>query len=187
MFSRETRYLLAAIQAILSWEWITSGMNKVLSGNFPQTLGDTLSGGFKDNPNGWYISFLQRVVEPHSVFYGYLIEWSEVTVGIVLLLGVLLLLGIFNKAPSRLSVSLYALVAIVAVIGAFLCINFHFWMGKSLMPGMGADPGDEGIDLDALMPPLSLVIMVANLYIISRLKNITLFTRQKVKTDSSLS
>lgn len=175
MFQRETRYLLAAIQTIIGWEWITSGLVKVFSGSFPQILRDTLTGGFQGNPNGWYISLLQRVVLPHSVFYGYLVEWAEVIVGVVLLFGVLLLIGrpkALVKVPHKVSVSMYATVAVVAVIAAFLCINFHFWMGKSIIPGLGADPTDEGIDLDALMPPFSLVIMVANLYIVSHLKNV---------------
>jgi len=175
VFQRETRYLLAAIQTIIGWEWITSGLVKVFSGSFPQILRDTLTGGFQGNPNGWYISLLQRVVLPHSVFYGYLVEWAEVIVGVVLLFGVLLLIGrpkALVKVPHKVSVSMYATVAVVAVIAAFLCINFHFWMGKSIIPGLGADPTDEGIDLDALMPPFSLVIMVANLYIVSHLKNV---------------
>lgn len=194
MFQRETRYLLAAIQAIIGWEWITSGLNKVLSGSFPLSLSDTLTGGFKDNPNGWYISLLQRVVLPHSVFYGYLIEWTEGIVGVVLLFGVLLLIGrpkALVKVPHNVSVSMYATVAVVAVIAAFLCINFHFWMGKSIVPGLGADPGDEGIDLDALMPPFSFIIMVANLYIISRLRNIVSLPKeaaeQGLQTETQIS
>jgi hypothetical protein len=38
MLNRSTRYLLAAIQAIIGWEWIISGSNKVLSlAPFPRT------------------------------------------------------------------------------------------------------------------------------------------------------
>jgi hypothetical protein len=153
-----------------------------------------LTGGFKDNPNGWYISLLQSVVLPHSIFYGYLIEWTEVIVGVVLLLGVLLLIGhpkALVKVPHHVSVSMYATVAVVAVIAAFLCVNFHFWMGKSIIPGLGADPGDEGIDLDALMPPFSFIIMVANLYIVSRLRNIVSLPKedaeQGLQTETQIS
>jgi uncharacterized membrane protein YphA (DoxX/SURF4 family) len=187
VFHREARYLLAAIQAIIGWEWITSGLNKVFSGSFPQSLSDTLTGGFKDNPNSWYIAFLQNIVLPHSVFYGYLIEWTEVIIGVVLLFGVFLLIGsptALGKTSHKFSISLHMMVAIVAVIAAFLCINFHFWMGKSIIPGLGADPGDEGVDLDALMPPFSFIIMVANLYICSHLRNTT--SRPEKPTEQGL-
>lgn len=194
VFQKEARYLLAAIQAIIGWEWITSGLVKVLSGSFPQSLSDTLTEGFQGNPNGWYISFLRSVVLPHSVFYGYLIEWAEVIVGVVLLFGVLLLIGrpkALVNAPRNVSVSMYATVAVVAVIAAFLCINFHFWMGKSIIPGPGADPGDEGIDLDALMPPFSFIIMVANLYIVSHLKKVVSLPKkaaeQGLQTETQIS
>ena len=87
MLTRTSRYLLAAIQAIIGWEWIMSGGNKLFSGTFPQGLADALTNSFKDNPNGWYVSFLKQVVVPNSVFFGYLIEWTEIIVGIVLVSG----------------------------------------------------------------------------------------------------
>ncbi|MGZ3584223.1 MAG: hypothetical protein ACXVDA_18025 [Ktedonobacterales bacterium] len=51
MLRNETRYLLAAIQALIAGEWIISGSNKLVSGAFPQGLADALSEGIKDNPN----------------------------------------------------------------------------------------------------------------------------------------
>ena len=182
MLQREIRYLLAAIQAVVGWEWIVSGINKVLSGTFPQGLADTLTDGIKGNPNGWYVSFLQTVVQPNSVFFGYLIEWTEVTIGVALLAGVLLLLfgrpTVRGQAQHGLYVAFCSAVAVLATIGAFLCVNFHFWMGHGLLPGLGGGPYDEGIDLDALMPPLSLIIMIANLYLVSRLRGAAFFLKR---------
>jgi hypothetical protein len=70
MLTRTTRYLLAAIQAIIGWEWLMSGGNKLYSGTFPQGLADALTSSFKDNPDGWYVSFLKQVILPNSVFFG---------------------------------------------------------------------------------------------------------------------
>lgn len=182
MLQREVRYLLAAIQTIIAWEWMVSGLNKLFSGTFPQELASTLVGGIKDNPNSWYISFLQRVVLPHGVFFGYVVEWTEVTIGLILLGGVILLLvrpRERGESLHRLSVSICIAAAVVAAAGAFLCVNFHFWMGKSFIPGVGAGPGDEGIDLDALMPPLSLIIIAANLYIVGLIRNVAFFTHRQ--------
>ncbi len=76
MLNRAPRFLLAALQAVLGWEWLMSAGNKVLSGSFPQGLADTLNNGIKNNPNTWYAAFLQQNILPHSIFYGYLIEWT---------------------------------------------------------------------------------------------------------------
>src|SRR5450759_3734619 len=101
MLSRATRYLLAAIQAIVGWEWIVSGSNKVLSGTFPQSLLDTLNKGIQNNPNAWYVSF----------------------------------------------------------------------------PGVVAALTNESIDIDALVPPFSLVILIANLALIKALRGETWYSR----------
>src|SRR6266566_509554 len=93
MLNRSTRYLLAAIEAIIGWEWLMSGGNKLLSGTFPQGLADVLNTNMKDNPNAWYVAFLKQTIIPHSISYGYFIEWTEVTIGILLLSGALVLLG----------------------------------------------------------------------------------------------
>lgn len=180
MLNRATRYLLAAIQAIIGWEWTVSGSNKILSGNFPQTLTTTLNTGIQNNPNAWYVSFLQSVVEPHSIFFGYVIEWTEMTIGVVFLASALMLLGqprMRGEAQHWLAVGFFSLGAGMAVLGAFLCVNFHFWMGHGLLPGVGAAPTDEGVDLDALVPPFSLVILIANLALIKALRGQTWYSR----------
>lgn len=180
MLNRATRYLLAAIQAIVGWEWIVSGSNKVLSGRFPQSLLNTLNTGIQGNPNAWYVSFLQNVIEPHSVFWGYAIEWTEVTIGVVLLASALILLGQPRKrgeAQHWLAVTFFYVGAVLAAVGAFMTINFHFWMGYGILPGVGAAPTNESIDIDALVPPFSLVILIANLALIKALRGETWYSR----------
>ena len=180
MLSRATRYLLAAIQAIVGWEWVVSGSNKVLAGTFPQSLLDTLNKGIQNNSNAWYVSFLQNAIEPHSIFFGYAIEWTEVTIGVVLLASALILLGrprMKEEAQHWLAISFFSVGALLAVAGAFMTINFHFWMGYGIIPGVGTAPTNEGIDIDALVPPFSLVILIANLALIKALRGETWYSR----------
>ena len=183
MLTRTSRYLLAAIQAIIGWEWIMSGGNKLFSGTFPQGLADALTNSFKDNPNGWYVSFLKQVVVPNSVFFGYLIEWTEIIVGIVLVSGAILLLSkprMPGDPQNGLNVAYCIAVVVAAAIGAFQNINFHFFMGGWVLPTF--DPGNaynEGIDLEALLPLFFLVIIIANLAMVQALSGIKLFKRTK--------
>jgi thiosulfate dehydrogenase (quinone) large subunit len=181
MQNRTTRYLLSAIQAIIGWEWLMSGGNKLLSGTFPQGLANALNKGIKHNPNNWYIAFLQQTVQPHSIFYGYLIEWTEVTVGVILLSGSLILLGqprVAGESQHRLAVAFSIAVAIAAAVAAVMAVNFHFWMGGWVIPTFNpAAPYSEGIDLDGLLPALSLVIIIANIALIQEMTGGSLLKR----------
>src|SRR5215471_10011043 len=174
MLNRPARVLLATIQAIIGWEWLMSGGNKLLSGTFPQRLADTLNTNMKDNPNGWYVAFLQQTVLPHSVTYGYLIEWTEVAIGLLLLSGALVLLGrprMSGDPQHHLAVAYSFVVALAAAVAIALTVNFHFLMGGWVIPTFDATAANgEAIDLDALLPPFSLVIIIANLALARELK-----------------
>ncbi len=166
MFSNGTRYLLAAVQAVVGYEWLVSGANKVLSGAFPQGLADALQEGLRDNPNVWYVDFVRGVVLPQSVVYGYLIQYCELAAGVALLIGALVLCGRLPERGQpyhRLAVAEVAAVT-VACFGCFLlCVNLHFWMGDGLISSVNTTKAfDEGIDLDTLLPPLSLILLVMN-------------------------
>jgi thiosulfate dehydrogenase (quinone) large subunit len=189
MLTRAARYLLASIQLIIGWEWFVSGTNKVLSGTFPQSLLDTLNSGIQDNPNSWYVSFLHNIVVPHSVSFGYMIEWTEVMVGLALLAGALILIGkprMRGDPQHGLVVACSVAVILLAAVGAFFTVNFHFWMGHGIIPGIGAAPTDQGIDLDALIPPFALVIIIANLAWIKALRGETWYSRLYAETKSGL-
>lgn len=166
MLRKETRYLLAAVQALVASEWIMSGSNKLISGVFPQGLADALSEGIKNNPNLWYVSWLQAVVLPNSVAIGYLIEFAELAIGLGLLAGAIVLLGQPRMArdPQHGMYVTMLWGAVIAALGcAALCVNFHFWVGDGVIPMLSrTNVFNEGIDLDTLMAPLALVIAVAN-------------------------
>jgi thiosulfate dehydrogenase (quinone) large subunit len=167
MLNRSARYILAALEAIVGWEWLMSGGNKLLSGTFAQGLADALNNGIKDNPNGWYVAFLQQTVIPHSTLFGYLIEWSEIMIGIILLGGALVLLG---KPPMpgdpqyRFAVGYSIAVIIVSAVAILQNVNFHFFMGGWVIPTFDpTQPYNEGIDLDGLLPLFFLTIIIANI------------------------
>lgn len=160
------RYLLAAVQGIVGYEWLVSGANKVLNGGFPHGLADALSDGMKNNPNAWYVSLLRVLVVPNSIMFGYLIELCELAIGAALVAGAIVLCG---RLPVR-GTRLYRLAlveigasAVAAALCVFLCVNFHFWMGDGIISAVNpAHPFDEGIDLDTLLAPIAAVVCIAN-------------------------
>jgi thiosulfate dehydrogenase [quinone] large subunit len=188
MLSRDARYGLAAIQLIVGAEWLVSGANKVLSGSFPSGLADALQEGLKDNPNGWYVSLLDRVVVPHTIFWGYVVEGAEVLIGIVLLSTALMLFGNLARAGEpwhRLTVFQMLMAAAVGIVGAFLCVNFHFWMGDGFLPALGgANAYDEAIDLDMLVPPLCLLISIGHLALADELTGRKVSSTLKARASS---
>jgi thiosulfate dehydrogenase [quinone] large subunit len=171
------RRLLAALQAIIGWEWLMSGGNKLLSGTFPQGLASTISSMLKDNPDGWYVSFLQHTILPQSVFYGYLIEWTELAIGLILLSNALLLLGqprSLGQPLARLMVLSSLAVIGAALAGAFMTINFHFLAGGWIFPRFDRTAAyGEGIDLDALLPPFEVVMIIAQSALIAEVTGVS--------------
>jgi hypothetical protein len=103
------------------------------------------------------VGLLRAVVLPHSVFFGYLIEVCELGAGVALL-------PACGEHHHRLACLEIGAAAAAAALCAFVCVNFHFWMGDGVISAVNpAHPFDEGIDLDTLLPPIAVVICAANL------------------------
>jgi hypothetical protein len=182
MLSTTPRRIIAVLQAIIGAEWLISGINKLAFGQFPQGLGDAINENLSDNPNGWYVLFLQHVIVPNSVLWGFVIEWSETLVGIALLGGALALLGKprhRGESQHHLGIALSIASVTAAIICIVLCVNFHFWMGGSvIVPNLNPGrPFDEGIDLDAILPLFSLVVIGSQLQLIALLRERPMFPR----------
>ena len=81
-----------------------------------------------------------------------------------------------GEAQHGLAVA-YSYIVILAAVGvAFQAINFHFLMGGWIFPTFKPSaPFNEGIDLDGFIPPICLVIIIANLLVIRALRGGTLF------------
>jgi hypothetical protein len=175
MLDKNVRRIIAALQGIIGIEWLISGINKVANGAFPQGLGGALSNGLSDNPNAWYVSFLQALIIPNGVFWGYMIEWTEVLIGLALVGGALLLLERPRRrgeAQFHAGVAFAGAAAVAGFACAVLCLNFHWWMGGSLFLTTldPSHPYNEGVDLDAMMPLFALLVIVANVKLVAALR-----------------
>lgn len=156
MEQRSARLMLGSTSFIAAYEFLVSGLDKIVSGRFPADLGATLMLGASENPNHWYIGFLRAVVTPHAAAWGYAIEWGELLIGLALLAAMARWLLWPLAAPSgrerRLAWALTLAGAAAALAGAFMTFNFHLWMGAAPVIGVNpANPFDEGVDLDLLL------------------------------------
>lgn len=148
---------LLAVQIIIGYEWLMSGLTKVVRGGFPSGLDDEL----REKSEGvevWYRDFLDDVVIPNATGFGYLIELSELLVGVGLIAAALTWLFAWDRVGSTgRTVALG--VTVFAALGALVMnVAFHLANGSAhpwLVPGDGFD---EGVDLDSLLPAIQIVL-----------------------------
>ena len=108
-------WLWLILRLYAGWQWIQAGGAKIgaeawtganagaaLTGFVRGALDQT--GGAHPNVQAWYAAFLENVVLPNAAFWGYLVAWGE------LLVGIALIAGLFT--------------GIVAFFGAFMNINY---------------------------------------------------------------
>jgi thiosulfate dehydrogenase [quinone] large subunit len=143
---------LLLIQVCIGYEWLVSGLTKIVHGDFPAGLAAELEDMSKAAP-AWYRGFLDGAVIPHAVAFGYAIEIAELAVGIVLLLAVL-------RLPTRIARFMPVATAAALVVGLVLAVNFALANGSSFGLGLAQDSFDEGIDLDTLLVGLQLALLV---------------------------
>jgi len=161
---------LLVLQMILGFEWFWSGLAKIMMpGGFPAALPDALGEMIQNSP-AWYANFLNGIVIPNSMIFGYLIEFSEFLIGVVFLFGPLIWFFAWDRVPDFVRSGLLSLTAAAAIGGFFMAVNFHIAMGNAqpwILPTSGLD---ESVDLDSMVAAMQLVIMTVNLVALSYLR-----------------
>ncbi len=151
---------IMAVQAVVGYTWLVSGIDKVRSPTFLAALPDTLAEMAEETKFGWYRRFLEEVTLPNAELFGRLVTWGEVLVGggMIVLAAALVVRGSADR--WTLPISSFAGVALVA--GIVMNANFHLAEGYS-HPFLGYSDGLEGsVDLDSLMPVVQLVLLAFN-------------------------
>ena len=142
------------VQVVLGYEWLVSGLTKVVRGGFPQGIADELRDMSQGAP-GWYRHFLASVVVPHAQLFGYAIEVAEVVVGSILIgTAVAVLIGRVSVSSRLLGWS-----AVAASAAALLMVvDFELANGGGFGLSLAKDTFDEGVDLDTLLTGLQLAL-----------------------------
>ena len=149
---------LLLVQILIGYEWFMSGLTKIYRGGFPGGLAAELRDKSAGAP-GWYKSFLDGSIIPNAHAFGYLIEISELIVGIALIAAAVVWLLRWERLPSGGRAAVLLVTALASLAGIFMAINFHLANGAPhawLIPKSGFD---EGVDLDSLLPAMQLVLI----------------------------
>lgn len=149
-----TRYkAVLLVQALVGYEWLASGLTKLVHGDFPAGLAGALRELAPHAP-GWYRGFLDGAVVPHAQAFGYAIEVGELALGVVLLAAAA---GALLRGRSGRGAD--AVVAAAVGAGLFLAVNLELANGAHFGLPIAGDSFDEGIDLDTIMVGLQLVLL----------------------------
>jgi thiosulfate dehydrogenase [quinone] large subunit len=149
---------LLLVQFCIGYEWLVSGLTKVVDGNFVDGLAAQLRS--MDDAPGWYGSFLQHGAIPHAHLLGSAIEVAELAVGATLLFAAAMLLARGGRLRAGTRRSLLLATALAAVVGIVLTVNFALANGSTFGLGLAPDGFDEGVDLDTLLIGLQLALFV---------------------------
>jgi thiosulfate dehydrogenase [quinone] large subunit len=153
---------LLLIQLLVGYEWLMSGLTKIVRGGFPSGLAAELKDKSKGAP-GWYRSFLDATVIPHASAFGYLIEIGELFVGLALVAAALVWLLRWERLADPGRVAVLVATALASVAAIFMAVNFHLANGAPHPWLVPKDGFDEGIDLDSLLPAVQLVLIGVSL------------------------
>ena len=124
-------------QIPVAWEWLTAGWDKIsegsFGGQFAQALPKTLTAfsqqvgpsGVVKNPNVWYTDLILTPAKSNPTFFGYLVEFSEFGIGLILFL----VIGYYLLGKKSIPAMLFWLVVVALIGGAFMNLNFYFAAG----------------------------------------------------------
>jgi len=152
---------LLIIQAFIGYEWLMSGLAKVVRGGFPSGLDDQLRDKSK-GVSGWYKSFLDGTVLPNSRVFAYLIIVGEIAIGVALIAAAAAWLWRWERLANAGRVAVLAATALAAIGGIFMNLNFHLANGSPHPWLIPKDGFDQGVDLDSLMPLLQVVLLMVS-------------------------
>ena len=141
----------------IGWEWLNSGLTKIVRGNFTSGLPAQLHTQSEGAPS-WYRDYIHDTVIPNAATFGPLIEIGEVAVGVALIGAAITWFWRGNRLADGGRSILLLTVAVAALAGTLMNVNFHIASGGHHPWLLAKDAFGEGVDLDSLLPMLQLTL-----------------------------
>jgi thiosulfate dehydrogenase [quinone] large subunit len=149
---------LGSVFLLIGYEWLLSGMDKVLSHSFQSDLADMLLDSLNDNPNTWFVSLMERLVVPHASLVAFIVTVGELLVAVGFVLGAVFWVW-GDSFPLRAERWIGLAVVGALLGGAFMTANYYLLAGNTL-PGLNpGDPFDEGLSIDGLLTLIALAMI----------------------------
>ena len=146
-----------ALQSVVAYEWLNSAFTKIVHGGFAAGLADELAKN-SDSASGWYWGVLEAVIIPHAAIFGYLIEAGELLVGAILVATAALLFARGQHLSVGALRALLGVVALTALGGAFMNLNFSLFSGAPAPWSLGSDTFSEGVGIDGILMLMQLAM-----------------------------
>lgn len=163
--TREGKYALVGllvVQVIVGYEWLLSGLAKVVRGGFPQGLEGELTEK-SEAVGGWFGSFLEGTAIPNATLFGYLVEVGELLIGAALIGAALVWFFRWGRLSSRGKYLVLLATILGAAFGVFLAIALHLANAAPHPWFIPWDAFDEAVDLDSVLPAIQVVLIVVSI------------------------
>jgi uncharacterized membrane protein YphA (DoxX/SURF4 family) len=159
---------LLAVQAIIGYEWLVSGLAKIFGG-FVGQFGAKLPDSSQAAPD-WFKAILNAVVAPSPTFWAVVIELGETLIGVALIGAAALWAWRLDRLPRIAHVLLVAVTALAAISATVLAITLHVMNGGSHPWLLPSNAFDEGVDLDSLLPAIQVVLFVVSVCLLRQMR-----------------
>ncbi len=157
------------VQIIIGYEWLASGLVKVLRGDFTIGLADELVEK-AEGAYGWYANLLESVIVPNASVLGWIIETAEILIGIAFIVIPLLWFFAQQRVSNRIWRTAFVLTTIAAIGGIFMALNFHLANGYIHPWVLPTDSFEEGVDFDTFLAAMNGVIAIVYINLYSRFR-----------------
>jgi thiosulfate dehydrogenase [quinone] large subunit len=156
---------LYAIQIVLAYEWLLSGLDKLANPDFSVQLPVMLKGSLAINRYHWYSTLLRDVVLPHVSLLPPTVIAGELAIGVVLVLVLSAVLGCWRPTSHiTRTVTWGACAALAGAVG--LSLNYSFQQGTPLPWIDSTLAFGPGMGIDLLIACLSAILLSANLWVL---------------------
>lgn len=141
---------LAAVEAVIGYEWLLSALNKMLSPAFSSGLVGQMAMAMHGNPNTWWVALVKRLVLPQAHLFAALVEVGELFVALGFFAGALLWAS--GRLPSARWARYLNLGVLAALVGSALMTANYYIMSGATIPGLNpGNPFNEGLSIDGLL------------------------------------
>lgn len=160
---------LCLVMAFIGYEWLMSGLTKLVRGGFPSGLASELAEKSEGTAE-WYKSILDSAVIPNARAFGVVIEIGEIAIGVALIGAAIALLFRWHRLTYRSELLVWSAIAAGSIGAIVMNINFHLANGSAHPWLVPSDGFDEGVDMDSLLPLIEIVFVVVAAKMIVRLR-----------------